>query len=206
MEPTRNPTTKPVIAVDIDDVIAGHAEMFVEFSNTKYGTNLTVHNYRDHWAELWDVEPKETERRVAEFHGSGRIASCKIIEGSHEALNELKKRFTLILLTARRDSVNQLTREWIDTHYPHTFDDLIFAGFFDDLSKDGLAMTKAELARNIRAQYLIDDQFKHIKATAEIGIQGILFGEYGWNKIDTLPPNVTRARNWEEVLKYFEGK
>ena len=54
---------KKTIAIDIDDVLAANAENFVEFSNKKWGTHLRPDDYTEHWAELWDVDFDEVEKR-----------------------------------------------------------------------------------------------------------------------------------------------
>lgn len=196
--------TKPIIAVDIDDVIALNAKAFVEYSNEKFGTHLVPDDYQEHWAVVWNVAHEEAERRAVEYHESGHIANYGIIEGAYEALIELKKRFKLIVLTTRRNSINQLTREWIDKYYPNIFDDFVFSGFFDSPSQESIQMTKADLAKTIGADYIIDDQLKHIQGASNLGIKSILFGNYGWNQAESLPDNVTRVSNWNDVLEYFK--
>lgn len=196
--------SKPVIAIDIDDVIAANALGFVEYSNKKYGTHLTTDDYQEHWGEMWKTEHEETERRATEYHQSGHIATYGMIEGASDALKQLKKRFKLIVITTRRNSINKLTKEWIDRYYPNIFDDIIFSGFFDSPTKESINMTKGDLAKGVGADYLIDDQLKHVRSAAEIGIKGLLFGEYLWNKTDLLPENVVRVKSWNEILKYFE--
>jgi len=198
--------SKPIIAVDIDDVIAANARGFIEYSNKKYGTHLTVDDYQDHWGEVWKIDHKETERRAVEYHESGHIATYGTIEGAREVLEELKGRFTLVVLTTRRNSINQLTRDWINKYYPDTFDKFVFSGFFDSPTEKSIQMTKGELAKRIGTNYLIDDQLKHVQSAAELGIKGLLFGEYSWNKFEKLPPDVTRVKNWEEVRKYFTNR
>jgi uncharacterized HAD superfamily protein len=205
MQTNQLSTIKPVIAVDIDDVIAANAQGFVDFSNQKYGTNLTVADYQDHWGEVWKVDQDEMLQRAIEYHESGHIATYAIIDGAKDVLEKLKGRFKLIILTARRNSINQLTKEWIEKYYPGIFDDMVFSGFYDTTVQGSFHMTKGELAKSVGADYLIDDQLKHILAASELGIRGILFGNYSWNQIDFLPRNVTRATNWEEVLTYFES-
>jgi uncharacterized HAD superfamily protein len=195
---------KLVIAVDIDDVIAASAPAFVEYSNNKYGTHLTVNDYQEHWGEMWKVERDEVMKRAVEYHESGHHATYEVIDDALNSLKKLKERFKLVVLTTRRNSINQLTKDWINKFYPDIFDDFVFTGFFDNPEKSGVGMTKAELAKSIGAQYLIDDQPKHILASADIGIKGLLFGDYAWNRAVSLPENVTRVKNWEEVLKYFE--
>lgn len=204
MKISAKPYSKPVIGVDIDDVIAANAAGFIEYSNNKYGTHLTVDDYQDHWGEVWKAEHEEAERRAVEYHESGHIATYGIIEGAHEVLGELKDRYALVVLTTRRNSINQLTREWIDKYYPDIFDELIFSGFFDSPTEKSIHMTKGELAMRVGMDYLIDDQLKHVQSAAEMGVNGLLFGEYPWNMIEKLPSNVTRVKNWEEVRKYFK--
>jgi uncharacterized HAD superfamily protein len=198
------PTDKPIIAVDIDDVISASAPAFIAYSNEKFGTKLTIDDYQERWADLWKVENDEVIKRAHEYHESGHHATYEPLTGALEGLMELKKNFKLVVLTTRRNSINQLTKDWIHKFYPDIFDDFIFTGFFDNPSTTGVHMTKAELAKDIGAQYLIDDQLKHILASAEIGIKGLLFGDYFWNKINSLPGNVTRVRNWKEVMEYFK--
>ena len=197
---------KPVIAVDIDDVIAENAPSFVAFSNERWGTHLTVDDFQDHWGEVWGLEHEETEKRYHEFHESGRIGTYEVIHGAQAVLQKLKERFTLIILTSRPESESQLTKEWVGTHYRDIFDGIIFSGFYERGMRDGVKMTKGQLAKDIGANYLIDDQLKHVLAASEHGIRGILFGEYAWNKADALPENVTRVTNWDEVLQYFDSR
>jgi len=207
METRRDLPDKPVIAIDIDDVIAANAAGFVSWSNEKFGTHLTPDDYQEHWGEVWKIELEETLKRALEFHENGPVGSYGIIEGACDALQKLHKRFKLIAITSRRNSINQLTREWIEKYYPGIFDDIVFPGFFDTISKEDshkrLSMTKGEVAKNLGAQYFIDDQLKHVTAAAALGIKTLLFGEYAWNKVDALPENVTRVKDWKEVLTYF---
>ena len=206
LEPKLSTNKKPIIAIDIDDVIAANAPAFIKYSNQKFGTNLTVDDYQEHWGDLWKVEVEETEKRAIEYHESGVIATYDVISGALEVLKELKKRFRLVILTTRRSSIKKLTEDWIEKYYPNIFDGFVYSGFFDSVTKNRYNMTKAELAKNIKADYIIDDQLKHIEAAAELGIKGLLFGEYLWNKKDKLPSNVTRVKTWKEVSEYFKNK
>lgn len=64
---------KQVLAIDIDDVLAANAAGFVRFSNERWGTNLAVDDYDEHWAKVWEVDEVETARRAIELHESGVI-------------------------------------------------------------------------------------------------------------------------------------
>ena len=47
------PAKRKVIAVDIDDVLADSARMFIELSNQHWGTELTVDEYDEAGPRLW---------------------------------------------------------------------------------------------------------------------------------------------------------
>ncbi len=196
--------TKPTIAIDIDDVLSSSAASFVEWSNSKYGTHLKPEDYQEHWAEMWKIELEEEKKRTEEFHLSDRVSVYEAMFDARKTLEKLKERFNLTILTSRRRVLEKLTQEWIEKHYPSIFDNCVYCGFYDTGDIGGLHLTKAELAQSLKVDYLIDDQLKHVSAAASVGIKGLLFGEYAWNKTDQLPDGVSRVKNWEEVLKYFD--
>ncbi len=195
--------SKPVIAIDIDDVLSLNAEGFAKWSNERFGTHISVDDYQEHWAEVWKVQIEEAQRRADEFHSSNNVGGYKVVPGAKEALLKLKEKFDLILLTSRRSSIAEFTREWIDINYPGIFKDCIFCGFFDVKGIERLKLTKAELVKQVNASYFIDDQLKHVEAAASLDIPCLLFGDYAWNQKENLPQNITRVKNWAEILKYF---
>lgn len=195
---------KPVIAVDIDDVIAAHAPAFVEYSNKKWGTSLTVDKYNDHWAELWGVSEKETKQRVDDYHHSGAFSGYSTVEDSDQSLRKLKECYTLVVLTARQKSLSEDTIAWVDKNFSGIFDDIHFAGVWDKPLEQAVKQDKTALSKQIGADYLIEDQLKYALPAGEAGIKVLLFGDYPWNKLEKLPSNVTRVKNWQEVLEYFD--
>lgn len=199
---------KPVIAVDIDDVLARHVTIFVEFSNQQWGTNLTTEDYDENWAKLWHVDEVELMRRADIFHRSGVLAQCQPIDGALPALRHLKQDFRLIVITSRRIQVETETLAWINQNYPDIFEEIHFAGIWDaiNVKSDIMAQsTKAALCQQLGANYLIDDQFKHCHAAAESGVASLLFGDYGWNRQAVLVPGITRVIDWQAVEGYFNG-
>jgi uncharacterized HAD superfamily protein len=203
------PASKPVIAVDIDDVLSAHAEAFVEYSNKKWGTNLTPDDYDEDWAKLWKIDQQELEKRSRALFANDIVSSYKHIPDSDSALKELAKNHKLVIITSRRKWISKETTAWLDKYYPKLFSEVHFAGIWDDLEKSSVEkinITKGDIARQIGANYLIDDQPKHCAAAAEAGITGIIFGDYSWNRDFELKPGMVRARTWQEVLEYFDGR
>ena len=116
--------TKQTIAIDIDDVLAGHAEAMVKFGNELYGTSLTIDDYNEHFAVMWRTEKEETERRALEWLTSGHFRTLPTVMGAKEVLAELHTRFKLVVLTSRRNILAVHTREWLDTHFAGIFDEV----------------------------------------------------------------------------------
>jgi uncharacterized HAD superfamily protein len=200
------PANKPIIAVDVDDVLAVHAQEFVNYSNRKWGTNLEVSDYHDHWAEIWQVDWDETQRRLREYLTAGQFAKYKTINNADVILKRLKSNYKLAVITARQQSLAEGTITWINKHFNDTFDEIHFAGVWDLGLEEAVKRNKTAVAQQIGAEYLIEDQLKYALPVAEAGIKVLLFGDYPWNQSDKLPAGVVRVKNWQEVLEYFDGK
>lgn len=200
--------TKPVIAVDIDDVLSDTVPAFLAFTNKKWGLNFTPQDYNEHLAVMWKTSEEEAKKRVLDFHDSGMSASYKHDETALPVLEELSKKYTLVIVTSRRRHLEEMSRAWLETHYPGVFSDIYFAGIWDtDVdAQTKNSMTKASICLEIGAKYLIDDQPKHCEAAAEVGIACLLFGDYPWNKMFREDQNITRVIDWKAVGEYFNAK
>lgn len=189
------------IAVDIDDVLAENAIGFVTFSNERWGTRLSVDDYNEHWSEMWRIDSEEAERRAYIFHDSGVIRGYAHIGGAEEVLRNMSQVHHLMITTSRRLQVQSDTLLWIEEHFPGIFASsaVYFSGLWDGMHENSHKLTKAELITQINADVLIDDQLKHCLAVSETGRNAILFGDYTWNRADSLPDKVVRCHSWSEV-------
>lgn len=196
-----------IIAVDIDDVLAAHAESIVEFSNKRWGTKLTINDYNDRWAEMWKMsdDVKVVEKRAEEFFDTEPFRNFRYFPDALPVLKKLRRHYRLILVTSRRRRFLQQTTEWIDQFFPGIFEETHYAGIWDDPKEGRHEETKADLCQSLHADYLIDDQLKHCLATAKCGITSLLFGEYAWNKIDALPDNIIRVKDWNAIKEFFDA-
>jgi 5'(3')-deoxyribonucleotidase len=195
---------RKTIAVDIDDVLSKSAEGFIAFSNEQWGMSLKPEDYQEEWAIVWGVPLDEALRRSVEFHASGATGRYEPNEMAMPALKKLAQEFDLVAVTSRRVVLKPETDAWIDRHFPHLFKELHYAGIWDDIAPDSighaLKRTKAELCREIGADYLIDDQIKHCTGAAGAGVAALLFGANPGMKV---PAGVTPVQHWKEVEEYF---
>lgn len=198
---------KRIIAIDIDDVLADNANGMVAFSNQRWGTNLTIEDYQEHWSDMWQIDHEETEKRSDEFHNSGIIGKLPHSEEALPTLEGLRDDYKLIVVTSRRRSVESETRDWLARHYAGVFDDIYFAGIYDKrITSATFTQTKGDIYRAINADYVVDDQLKHCLAAVKSGKQAILFGDYPWNQIDDMPKGIIRCRDWPAVREYLDGQ
>jgi len=63
-------------------------------------------------------------------------------------------------------------------------------------------MTKGQLGKQLGGGLLIDDNIQHCESAVELGIDTVLFGDYGWNRTNT---SLKRCYNWQEVIEYLDG-
>lgn len=194
-----------VIGIDIDDTVALSAPMVIAHSNKVWGTTLTVDDYHEDWAKMWGVDYDEVSRRANEYFASGILRRYEAMPSAEKVLTVLKEKYSLLSVTSRNKNTTNDTISWIGDKYCGIFDDnrIFFMGAWDVINEESVLQTKGQKCKELGVDILIDDQLKHCLSAAELGIKALLFGDYSWNQVDNLPPNVTRVRNWAEVLEYF---
>jgi 5'(3')-deoxyribonucleotidase len=124
------------------------------------------------------------------------------MEGALDVIAELKKKYRLVIVSARFGTQIEDTHHWLEKHLPGVFDGIHFMEMWDEDKKT----TKAKVCQEIGAGYLIDDNVEHCGLAAEEGIQALLFGDYGWNRAEDVHPGVVRVKDWHAVAAYFKGR
>lgn len=194
----------PTVAFDIDDVLSTNVKDFVAFSNSKWGTNLTDDDYDEDWARLWGVSKEEALRRSRLYHESGYIGTYGHHAEALPVLKKLKKHFKLVIVTSRRKVLMRETAEWLDNYFEGIFEEIHYAGIWDDEAEGAVHATKADICEQVGADYLVDDQPKHCIGANQAGIKAVLFGDYGWNRGIEVPASIKRVATWQELERYFD--
>jgi 5'(3')-deoxyribonucleotidase len=197
---------KPIVAIDLDDVLSHTAEGWVAYSNKTWGMSLLPDDYDENWVRVWGVAYQEALKRREIVYRSGIIAKFKHHDDAKLVLTKLAGQYRLFVVTSRLKIAKEETFKWLQNHFGNLFEDIRFSGFYDNSGLDAINMTKADILKEIGASYLIDDQPKHCLAAADAGITAILFGEHRWSRVNKLPPGVVRIKSWLEVEKYFDAK
>lgn len=99
---------------------------------------------------------------------------------AYDALLRMKADYSLHVVTARQHRYEDLTRMWLNKHFPDIFDDIHFGNHY---CSTGKSRSKAEICKSIGAQLLIDDSMIYATQCALEGIAVVLFGHYPWNQV-----------------------
>jgi len=104
-----------------------------------------------------------------------------------EVVQALSKRYKLYIITARQHKFEEITRRYVEEHFPGMFSGIGLANYYGP----GPRFTKSELCKRHGCQLLIDDLKKNIQELE--GIAGLLFGKYPWNQEEGL--------EWNEIQR-----
>ncbi len=202
LQQARHDNIKPVIAVDIDEVLVPFAEGFIGFYNQVNGTAYELATTQVYRLEEITGDTKEYMlEMVHQYHALVERRADLPIEGAVDAINRLLMYYEVDIVTSRRYVELEFTHKWLRQNFPKVFRKVHFIRGPDD----GNVMTKSEICQQIGAKVLIEDQLTYALDAAKSGIRVLLFGSYPWNQIDVLPHNVKRVYNWDEVLQDLIG-
>lgn len=195
---------KPIIAVDIDEVLFPNVPTLLPFYNKVSGTDIRQEQMKTYFIE--DITGETLESilgKIEAYLKTEHYNEGQPIEGSIESIKKLRERFKLVLVTSRQHFWRGVTEEFINTHFEDQFDELHYTHTVKSPNDD---RPKLDICVEIGAELLIDDSLSNVTKCAAGGIKAILFGDYPWNQTDKLPIGVTRCKDWPAVLEYFDAK
>ncbi len=190
------------IAIDVDDVLFPLNEGFLKFHNKKYHTNIKTF-------EVWDVfkvlgcTKEEAVKRYHEYFETESLESTKPLEFSQEAIEKLKQKHELVIVTSRPEFMKEKTLAWLNKHFPNTFNENTI--YFTNRCNfhEETKTTKLAICKEINAELLIDDCLNYILECKDGNVKTILFGNYGWNQHNN--KDLVRVNNWREALENIEN-
>lgn len=190
------------IAVDIDEVLFPFAEQFIKHHNSTYGTDHIVEEFLTYeFQHIIQQDFEETVRRIFEVTEQ-ECLHIEPIEHSVDAIKSLGSKYNLEIISARHPDHEKPIRSWIEKHYGNSFGGINFVGHPGYMES---YRSKAEVCEDLGAIALVDDSALHVRTCAEKGIEGILFGNYPWNKTAELPADVSRCFDWVAVKEHFRA-
>jgi 5'(3')-deoxyribonucleotidase len=199
---------KPIIAIDVDDVLANSTDSVRRIVNQKYAADLQPEHYavpgeyHKYYERVW------AEHGITDRVSKDELNQLMATDQSHvqphtdvlRILSSLNETYELLVVTARNPSWEAATRAWLDSNFPGIFTRIIFGGRRDDPA----GVTKGDWCVETGAKWLIDDNVVHCMGANDRGVKAILFGTYGWQT--DVPADLIRCKNWQEVKEFFDGR
>lgn len=193
---------KPVVALDIDDVLVDTAAALLNDYNKKYGTSLEKHHYYSKDVNVLGVtDYNEAADRLTRYVLSGALTQSQPLLDAIEAVRRLSGAYTFIGVTSRPPEIAAATRDWLNLHFGDRVSDVIFTHFIMAAdSQNKTQLTKVEVCSDINATYMIEDHLHHAIPVAESGVKVFLIDQ-PWNQMETLPLGIERVTSWSDIEK-----
>jgi len=183
---------RPILCVDMDEVIADALGEHLLRYNRDFGLSVTAEDLRGRW--IWEFIPPEHVPTVAQYMLTDDFFSVLgVLPESQRVLERLRSRYDIFIATAAMEVPSSFTPKfhWLARHFP--FIPTAHIVFCGDKSI-------------LRSDYLIDDNPRQLERFAQTREgdsprEGILF---------TSPANANvtgfrRVNNWLDVEKMFLG-
>lgn len=192
---------KQVIAVDVDEVLFPLVDDFAVWHNQLYGTSITsamFNTYQFH--DTLQITIPETVSRIRQYMANDQTP-IQPISNAQQVIGRLSDVYEIAVVTARNPNYRSVTQAYLDAYFSPHVSHVHMVGNKGDVS---LVRPKAQVCKEINAVALIDDSLGHVSECAGIGMQGVLFGDYSWNRHnEQLPERVVRCVDWSEVAEFF---
>jgi 5'(3')-deoxyribonucleotidase len=191
---------KPVLAVDVDDVLYPLVSAFIDYHNRLHGTKTVIEDFVSyHMDESMGITRDEFLERFRAFGDEGGFTKSRPAQQSQQAIKKLSETYDMVIVTSRWQQWEQDTIDWLQEHFPDIFHDVHFANSI--AWHRGDKFDKATICQELGAVAFIDDSLHNVEQVAATGIRSLLFGDYAWNQTDELPDNAQRVKDWDEVLE-----
>jgi 5'(3')-deoxyribonucleotidase len=193
--------TKPIIALDIDDVLVDTAAVLLDDYNKKYGTSLERHHYYSKDIDVLGVSDYEVAAdRFTRYVLSGALTDTRPLDEAIAAIQRLSAYYDFVGVTSRPAEIAYATKDWVRMYFGDVVSDVIFTHFVMAANAPGkTAVTKVDACSKIGADYLIEDHLHHAIPVASSGVTVFLIDQ-PWNQTDVLPPNVKRVTGWSDIV------
>ncbi len=184
-----------VIAVDCDDVLMPSAEKIVELYNRKFNTNVLLADSQTPNAD-WQASREEIGERIYDIQLTDEYLKIRPYDDAIEVCRRLARSHDLHLVKARPGRIMATTIAMLEANFKDVFQEIEHVGI------DG---NKGEVCRNLRADVLIDDNYKHLETARACDIESrVWFGDYPWQDAIIATDDTIRCRNWAEVEQEIE--
>ena len=190
------------IGLDVDDTLAAFQVKWLEYHNKLYGTHFTLSDIYDYdYSKTMKIPWEVAVERVLEFYKTKDFREIVPVDGAVETVSQWNEH-SLFIITSRPDSLKRLTRSWVKKHFPNKISKFIFTNQFR-VNDDTPCLTKADVAKKLKLDFMIEDTLKHAVDIANVNIPVILLNK-PWNQTDEKFEKISRVNSWHEVRSVLD--
>lgn len=189
---------KKIIGIDLDDVLLDFNTAICSYHNERYTPTYSRDSIRSFYLEdTWQCTREEAHRRILEFYETPEHRKALPVFGAKEALEELSQSYRFLVVTAKPQYLETMTREWCQTYFPNVFQEICFTNLFGG-KESHIKRSKGEVCQELGIDTFIEDAPHHALDAAQTGIPVLLY-DAPWNQGMKWHPNITRVYSWEEI-------
>ena len=181
-----SPMPKPILGVDIDNVLADSDVRLRAMILEMCGIELKEEQMTRYEYEAYGV----SEEQLSEVFRVFNLETCRTLElvpGAKAAMQQLTLRYEIALVTSRNPESRAGTEHWLRTK---------------GLPYDQLHFNDEKHALGIPYRAFIEDRHEHAHRIAGTGAAVYLLTR-PWNARPLAHPNVRRVDTWDEILKHL---
>ena len=184
------------IGIDIDDTVLDFYPEFAKFCNENYGKNVTPHELA---LDFYDVlgSKEEALSILRDFVDAGYGHTLKFFEDFKNIFSKLNENFEIVFITSRSYDFRDKTIEYFKKNLGE-FDYKIY------YARDYDPKRKSFVCKNFDVDFLVDDLHFNAMDCAENGVKVLLLDK-PWNQNCSEHENITRVKDWNEIMEILNG-
>ncbi len=188
------------IAIDFDDCLIDSCPTVIEHINKIVGTSFRKEDiFSLRFEDVWNIDKKIIQDGVLDFYLIEDSLDLLPVNGAIEAVNKLKEKHELIIITGRPDHTDPFVSKWLEKNLPGVFKKIIYTNQFHGMKKE-----KAVVCKEEGVEIFIDDFMKNFLNTAKQEIKCFLI-DNPWNQGE-IAENVKRVKEWKEIVEEIDKK
>lgn len=151
---------------------------------------------------VFGVSPEEITNAHVEMDSFFSLMDCRPNPGSQKSIQELKKYFEIVMLTARDKRYQKVTKQWISKYFGEQ--KIIFGSGTNLIYSLDKNETKISFCKKLKIDFMIEDNPYEIEELLKTKTEPIC---YGWeaNVKYQNDPRVFRG-DWAQITNYLLGK
>jgi len=189
-----------IIAFDLDEVLNNFMESFLLFYEEKNGKKVELSDMKSYnfWENGLGNNRDEAIEMVKEFYNSEQYNKISTSFYAKEILDKLiKAEHKVFIITSRPENIGKSTKEFVRNNFSDEIEIIYSNDFFK-----GNRKSKAEIAKELKVNFMVEDNINYARECAEQGINVFLVNK-PWNDGE-INESIIRINNLNEILEHLQ--